>query len=150
VAVTTDQFEAMPVVTYSQARKDLRTGDILLFHSAGLPEEVIELATHSLWCHAAFIWVLRDVNRVLLLESVDKFGVRAMPMSTRINGSTAFPKPYGGKLLVVRHPDFSPEPSADKVAAMTAFALDRLCCQSNGNSSPPGRGVPKPKQPFSS
>lgn len=126
MAVTTEQFEAMTPIPYSQAREGLRTGDILLFHAKNFPDDAIELATHSLWCHAGFIWRLPDVDRILLLESVDKYGVRAMPLSTRINGDAAHPKPYPGKLLVLRHVDFPAEPDNDKIKAMTGFALDRL------------------------
>lgn len=126
MAVTTEQFEAMTPIPYSQARDGLRTGDILLFHARNFPDDAIELATHSLWCHAGFIWRLPDVDRLLLLESVDKFGVRAMPLSTRINGDAAHPKPYPGQLLVLRHADFPGEPDNEKIKAMTGFALDRL------------------------
>jgi hypothetical protein len=126
VAVTDDQFEAMTPQPYHQVRDQLRTGDILLFHSTGFPERAIEWGTKSLWCHAAFIWRLDGLNRVLLLESMDKVGVRCMPMSTRLNGNAADPKAYPGQLLVLRHPDFPPNEDAEKVIAMTAFALDRL------------------------
>lgn len=125
MGVTTAQFEAMKPVTYKDARRRLRTGDILLFHSAGL-KELVELATHSLWCHASLIWCVGDVDRVLLLESVDKYGVRVMPVSTRINGSAAFPRRHPGKLLVLRHPDFPLAPHGAEVRPMTKFALDRL------------------------
>lgn len=126
MAVTTEQFEAMTPIPYSQAREGLRTGDILLFHAKNFPDDAIELATHSLWCHAGFIWRLPDVDRLLLLESVDKYGVRAMPLSTRVNEDSAHPKPYPGRLLVLRHVDFPAEPDNDKIKAMTGFALDRL------------------------
>ena len=126
MAVTTEQFEAMPAIPYSQARNLLRTGDILLFHAKNFPDDAIELATHSLWCHAGFIWRLPDVDRLLLLESVDKYGVRAMPLSTRINGDAAHPKPYPGQFLVLRHADLPAEQDNEKIKAMTGFALDRL------------------------
>lgn len=126
MAVTTDQFQAIPVTPYSQARPHLRTGDILLFHSTALGSEIIELGTCSLWSHAAFVWQLADIDRVILLESMDTVGVRAMPMSTRINGCAAQPTPYQGGLLVLRHQDFPEHPNPAKVREMTQFALDRV------------------------
>ena len=126
MAVTTDQFNAMPPTHYSAARDQLRTGDILLFHSTALGSELIEFGTHSLWSHAAFIWRLTDVDRVVLLESLDTVGVRAMPMSTRVNGCVAAPTPYQGKLLVLRHPDLPQVIQPEKVRTMTQFALDRV------------------------
>lgn len=129
MTVTTEDFEKLPVVPYSQARNTpdgLRTGDILLFHSTDFGSEMTEIFTDSLWCHAAFVWNIAEADRVLLLESVEKIGVRAMPMSAKINGSPASPKPYGGGLLVVRHDDMALHPDPAKVHAMTEFALDRI------------------------
>ncbi len=126
MTVTTAEFEALPVLPYSQARQKMVTGDILLFHSSGLGSQLIEYATHSLWCHAGFIWNMEDIDRVLLLESVDTYGVRAMPLSNKINGSLASPKPYPGKLLLARHKAF-PYPADPKaLGTMTGFAIDRL------------------------
>jgi hypothetical protein len=126
MAVTTDEFNAMPVVAYSAARSQLRTGDIALFHSLNLGSRLIEFGTHSLWSHAAFVWRLPDVDRVMLLESIDTVGVRAMPMSTRINGSVLAPTPFPGRLLVLRHEAFPDPPDPDKLKAMSQFALDRV------------------------
>jgi len=126
MTVTTAEFEALTPIPYSQARAQMRTGDILLFHSSGLGSALIEYATHSLWCHAGFVWNVEHIDRVLLLESVDTYGVRSMSLSNKINGSTASPKPYPGKLLLARHQDFPhPAPAAD-VRKMTGFAIDRL------------------------
>jgi hypothetical protein len=126
MTVTTAEFEALPVTPYSQARANLRTGDILLFSSVGGFSSVIEHFTDSLWSHAAFIWNLEDIDRVLLLESIDTFGVRAIALSNRINGDTAAPQPYIGRLLVARHDQFPYPPDPMKVKAMTEFAIDRL------------------------
>ena len=126
MTITKDQFLAMPTTDYSAARDDLRTGDILLFHSTEIGSQLIEMATNSLWSHAAFIWRVPSVDRVLLLESLDTVGVRAIPMSTRVNGNSANPTPYKGRLLVSRHADFPEDPGVDKLRAMTEFALDRV------------------------
>lgn len=126
MAVTTGQFEAMPVQKYSDVRDQLRTGDILLFHSLTFGSQLTEFFTNSLWSHAAFIWRLADVDRVMLLESMDTVGVRMMPMSTRIDGCAAAPVAYNGGLLVLRHPDLPETIAPEKLKAMTQFALDRV------------------------
>ena len=126
MAVSTEQFKAMETTPYSQARPELRTGDIVLFHSTALGSLATEIGTHSLWSHAALVWRLADVDRVLLLESMDTVGVRVMPMSTRIDGCAAAPTPYHGSLLVLRHPDLPEQIDPQKVRAMTQFALDRV------------------------
>ncbi len=126
MAITTDEFKAMEPIKYEMVRPDLRTGDVLLFHSTGLGSQVIEAATHSLWSHAAFIWRLDDIDRVMLLESMDTVGVRMMPMSTRVDGCAAAPDAYHGRLLVLRHADLPEKVDPVKVRAMTQFALDRV------------------------
>jgi hypothetical protein len=126
MTVTTAQFTAMPRTPYSQGRGQLRTGDIVLFHSEGLGSHLIEHFTDSLWSHAAFIWNIEDIDRVLLLESVDTFGVRALAFSNRVNGSSADPTPYPGKLLVARHRDFPHPADPMLVRRITEFAIDRL------------------------
>ena len=125
MAVTTAEFEALVPLPYTEARKLMRTGDILLFHSSGLAPGAIEHFTHSLWSHAAFVWNMEDIDRVLLLESVDTYGVRATALSNQVNGSPAS-KPYPGKLLLARHSEF-PYPAAPaQIGLMTRFAIDRL------------------------
>ena len=127
MAVTTEQFNALRPTPYSQARPQLRTGDIVLFHSSGIPSELIEHFTDSLWCHAAIVWNVRPpTDRVMLLESVDTFGVRALRMSSKINGCPPSPAPYGGKLLVARHRELAEGMSDAQAHDMTGFAVDRL------------------------
>ena len=126
MAFTAEQFDAAQAVPYSTLRPDLRTGDILLFHSSGVGSDVIEYFTHSLWCHAAMVWRLDDIDRVLILESVDTYGVRTMALSSRVNGIPASPQPYPGKIAVARHQAFPANPDPARVRAMTQFAIDRL------------------------
>ena len=126
MAVSTEAYKALARTSYSAARPSLRTGDILLFHSVALGSLSIELGTHSLWSHAALVWRLSDIDRVILLESMDTVGVRTMPMSTRVNGCAASPTPYNGGLLVLRHPGVPEKIDDVRVRMMTQFALDRV------------------------
>ncbi len=126
MAVSQAAFEALQPTPYSQARPYLRTGDILLFNSHNLGSDIIEYFTHSLWCHAAMVFRMDEIKRVFILESVDTYGVRMMPLSVKLNGNDANMKPYPGKVLVGRHADASDFANLDKVSSMTQFALDRL------------------------
>jgi hypothetical protein len=119
---------AMTPQCYSQARGQLMTGDILLFSSVGGFSTVIEAATHSLWSHAGFIWRVGEdgLDRVLILESIENVGIRAVAASSRLNGTPAAPKPYNGHLLVARHRRL-PQPTPPAMTmAMTRFAIDHL------------------------
>ena len=128
MAVTTAEFMAMTAQPYAQVRSQLRTGDILLFSSVGGFSSVIEKATHSLWSHAGFIWRVgdRDLDRVLILESIENVGIRAVAASSRLNGTPAAPKPYGGRLLVARHRRLPHPTPAQVMTDMTRFAIDHL------------------------
>ena len=125
MAVTTHGFDELAPVPYAKVRGELRTGDILLFHSSDLGARAIEFFTNSLWCHAAFVLVLKDIDRIFILESVDKIGVRMMPISLKINGIPDRPDPYPGKLLLARYNGFPSDDNA-RIGEMTKVALDRL------------------------
>ena len=126
MAVTSEQFLAMKPMPYSQIRAGLRTGDILLFHSTAMTSGVIEHFTDNLWCHAAMVWNDSYIYRVMLLESVDTFGVRCVRLSSKINGCPPSPAPYPGNLLVARHQQLADGMSDDQAHDMTDFAVDRL------------------------
>jgi hypothetical protein len=126
MTVNTEDFEALPVLTYSEARGQMRTGDLVFFSSRTLGAELVEFFTESLWSHAAFVWRIDDVDRVILLESVDTFGVRARALSSALNGSGSHPRPYNGKVMLARHDAFPATPDARDVRRMTQFAIDRL------------------------
>jgi hypothetical protein len=126
MAITSAQFEALSPAAYSDARGTLLTGDIVLFHSQSLPLELAEHFTDSLWGHAACVLNMGDIDRVLLLESVQRFGVRAVAMSNRVNGSPVAPGPYPGRIVALRHSQFPPPTEQATIAKMGRFALERL------------------------
>jgi hypothetical protein len=127
LAITSEQFKAMQRVAYGDARPHFQTGDILLFSSTGLTSEAIEHFTDSLWSHASILLVLKEIDRVFIMESIDKIGVRMMPVSTRLNGLPDETKPYDGGLLLARHTQF-PTGNVDLMNTLSRVALERLGC----------------------
>jgi hypothetical protein len=128
MAITKSEFLAMTPQPYSQIREQLMTGDILLFSSVGGFSSVIEEATDSLWSHAGFIWRVGEpgLDRVLILESIENVGIRAVAASSRLNGTPAAPRPYAGHLLAARHRRLPQPVPAQTMATMTRFAIDHL------------------------
>ena len=128
MAITTAEFLAMTPQPYSGVRDQLMTGDILLFSSVGGFSMVIEDATDSLWSHAALIWRVGEagLDRVLILESIENVGIRAVAASSRLNGTPAAPQPYGGHLLVARHSALPQPLPPEKAVDMTRFGIDHL------------------------
>jgi hypothetical protein len=127
-----DIFETMPVRSYADARGQIQNGDIALFAGREGGSRVIEYFTHSLFCHVGFVWRMDDIDRIMLLESVENIGVRMLPLSCKVNGGESG-QPYNGKLVIGRHQNF-PLPGPDfnrDFGRMTQFAVDRLGCPYN-------------------
>lgn len=124
-----------PATPYAAARALIRNGDIALFDGNEPFSKLIETFTDGPFGHVGFVWRMDDIDRVMLLESVDQLGVRLIPLSTKVNGNgTDANKPYTGQLVIARHQDF-PEgiadpthPDNDRFRLMTRFAVDRVGC----------------------
>ncbi len=125
-------FDTMPPGSYDAGRVAIRNGDIALFAGREGPSRLIEHFTHSTFCHVGFIWRMDDIDRVMLLESVEDVGVRMLPLSSKMNGGLSG-KPYNGQLMIARHDGFpAPGPDFNKAfGEMTRFAVDRLGCPYN-------------------
>ncbi len=128
MAITKAEFMAMTPRPYSEVRDQLMTGDILLFSSVGGFSSVIEEATDSLWSHAGLIWRVGEVglDRVLILESIENVGIRAVAAGSRLNGTPAAPRPYDGHLVVARHGGLPQPLPAGRAVDMTRFGIDHL------------------------
>lgn len=126
MAVTAEQYRAMSREPYSKARERLQTGDILLFSSHSLFSSVIEAATHSPWSHSALVWRAGGSDRILLLESIENIGIRAISARTSINGVGPKPKPYTGGLLAVRHRRLRDPLPSEMEAKLLRFGIDHL------------------------
>lgn len=112
---------ALPTTGYDVLRASLRTGD-LLFASGNYPvSQAIQKVTQSPWSHVGIIFKVEEIDRVLLLESVEDMGVRFAPLSKYTddyeNGA-----PYDGRLVVARINDFAPA----EIAPMAKFGIDEL------------------------
>src|ERR1019366_7556320 len=103
----------------------MQNGDIALFAGREGMSRVIEHFTNSVFCHVGFIWRMDDIDRIMLLESVEVVGVRMLPLSSKVNGGTVG-KPYNGQMVIARHAGFPPP--GDEFNArfrdLTEFAVD--------------------------
>lgn len=98
----TEQLLALPVVPFAELRPQLRTGD-LLFVAGNFPSSLrIRAFTRSPWSHVALVLQLPVLDRVLVLESVEKIGVRMIPLANYLNDYEDAGKPYDGAVAVAR------------------------------------------------
>lgn len=118
---TLDELKLQPIVAYATLRPSLRSGDLFFCSGNYQVSELIERVTSSPWSHVGVILISHDINRVLLLESVEDVGVRLAPVSKYLsdyeNG-----EPYKGPLVFARRT------GVDEAAAvkMARFGVDQL------------------------
>jgi hypothetical protein len=104
--ISVDKFPSVPTLKYSDARSQIRSGDILMCSGDNWYSDLIKFATGSIWSHVGFILRLDIIDRIVVLESVEKIGVRMVPLSFYMNNYEGKGKPYDGKILIARHDDF--------------------------------------------
>jgi hypothetical protein len=124
--IANDIFDTLPSTPYAAARDQICNGDILLCSGTEPFSELIKAATSSLWSHVGFIWRVADVDRILVLESVENAGCRAIALSSKINGVADVHDPYKGRMLIARHAQFASLVDTAKFTDMTRFAVDRF------------------------
>lgn len=102
-------FPNIPIKKYYELRHEIRSGDILLCSGESLFSNMIQNATQSIWSHVAFILRLDAINRIMVLESVESIGVRAVTLSSYIKNYNATGKGYPGQMMLARHQDVKQE-----------------------------------------
>ena len=113
-----------PLLQFEAARSVVQTGDLFLCSGKKGMSQLIRFATKSPWSHVAIAVRVESLDRVLVCESVEKIGVRALPLHTFLFG-VAGKKPYPGKVLLARQAKLNAAGDA-ALKAMTDFALDQL------------------------
>ena len=113
--MTPELFPASEAVDYSKFRDEIRTGDLLLCSGTSMMSKIIQHMTGSVWSHVGVILRADPITRIIVMESVETIGVRAIALSkylTDYNGSGAG---YPGGVVIARH---SGAEKLDKTAAV--------------------------------
>lgn len=117
-----DAFPNIPTKTYTELHNDIRSGDILLCSGSAVFSNMIKQVTHSVWSHVAFVLRLDVIDRIMLLESVEDIGVRAVTLRSYLNDYNGTEQPYPGKIMLARHHDMKPE----NIKNLSRHAVDLL------------------------
>jgi uncharacterized protein YycO len=112
---------ALPITDYPILRASLRTGDLLFASGDYLVSRAIQKVTKSPWSHVGIIFKIEEIDRVLLLESVEDMGVRFVPLS-KYTKDYEKEAPYDGRLVVARINDFIPS----EIEPIAKFGIDEL------------------------
>ncbi|AWL11021.1 hypothetical protein HMF8227_00525 [Saliniradius amylolyticus] len=127
MSVPVKPFPHQPEVDYlTECRPQLRTGDILMCSGSGLFSSMIQRGSDSVWSHVGLIVKLEEYNRVMLLESVEPAGVRAVRLSKYLDNYDNRGNPYPGGLIVARHRQFEHLVDETGRQQLVQFALDQF------------------------
>jgi hypothetical protein len=109
----------------------VRDGDLLLCSGNDPFSRLIGWSTKSPWTHVALAYRWPAIGRIMVFESVQKIGVRTVPLSTFIAQSSTGQKPYPGKIILARHADYAAkggDAGSAPMKRMADFAVDRFGC----------------------
>lgn len=125
--LTPHHFPTAPALSCDRdLRSRLKTGDLLLCSGSSVFSELIQQATDSPWSHVALIVRLDDIDRILLFESIESVGVRAVALSRYLANDDHPGRAYPGGLVVVRHRTLARDCSPQDIARMLQFAVDQF------------------------
>ena len=91
---------------------------------SGIFSRMIQAGTKSAWSHVGFVMRLDDIDRVMVLESVEPIGVRTVPLSKYLTDYDNEGNPYPGGLAIARHDAFASKATAAKLQKFGQFAVD--------------------------
>ncbi|WP_017381644.1 YiiX/YebB-like N1pC/P60 family cysteine hydrolase [Paenisporosarcina sp. TG-14] len=108
----TSKFNGLNQLSYEQAITEIKTGDILFCSGRYLVSTLIKKASGSIFSHAGVLFYWND--QLLVLESVEDDGVRAVSLSHYLHNYENSKNKYNGELYVGRHetvngPNFNQE-----------------------------------------
>ena len=126
MAVGEAALKDLKPMPYKAVRDLVRDGDILLCSANDLFSRLIRWATKSPWSHCAIAFRMEEIDRVLVLEAVEKLGVRCVPLSDFVKRTSGGIEPYPGDIVLARHKGMDAKSRAKPMKKMADFAFDRL------------------------
>jgi hypothetical protein len=118
-----ETFPEVPRVAYATVRDQIRSGDFLLCCGSSPMSLMIRRATNSIFSHAAFLRWDREIDRVMVLESVESVGTQTVPLSFYVSNYKQSGRPYPGRIYIARHAGLTAEMD---LKPMFQWATDRL------------------------
>lgn len=122
--IAVNNFPTNSVSNYSEYRGQIQNGDLLLCAGSSWFSRMIQRATGSIWSHVGFVMWLDNIDRVMVLESVESQGVRTVPLSKYLKNYDNKGNPYPGGLVIARHADFTKLSIQAKLKQFSQLAVD--------------------------
>jgi len=127
VTTPAEALASWPPQRYAAVRSAVRTGDLAICSGNQMFSRVIQWATKSEWSHIAMIVRLEELDRVMVLEAVQKIGVRCVPLSRWVTDFQPRGKPFTGRVVIARHDEIA-RATQDQMRQMSGFATGQLGC----------------------
>lgn len=126
MAIPPDALERFAAQPYDAIRPEVRTGDLILCSGSSVFSRLIRWATGSPWSHVAMAVRLEAIDQVIVMESVERIGVRAVALKSFLTRDSNGRKPYPGRLLLARHAEWEAKATPDGLKAMADFCAERM------------------------
>jgi hypothetical protein len=88
---------------------------------------MIQAATDSIWSHVALLWRMDNLDRIMVMESVESIGVRSVPLSHYVANYNHTGHAYPGMVTVARHRHFPLE--VPTLTTFVQYGIDLLGTQ---------------------
>jgi hypothetical protein len=118
-------FPEVPCLPYPVARALIATGDILLCSGHAAFSKLIQYSTKSPWSHVAVVLWLHNLDRLVVLESVESIGTRMVPLRHYVQDYNGSGQGYHGRVYIARHADWTALPPA-RMRVFSQWMLDKL------------------------
>jgi hypothetical protein len=126
MAIAPEMLQTLRPQPYGDVRAQVQDGDILMCSADDSFSRLIRWATRSPWSHCALAFRMEEIDRVMVLECVEKLGVRAVPLSAFVARTSSGVEHYPGKILLARHRGMAAKSRRQPMKRMAGFAFDRL------------------------
>ena len=103
MSIPANVLETTKPTPYAKLRASLRDGDIVLCQGRDPFSRLIQWSTKSPWSHVGIVFRVDSLEQVIVIEAVEKIGVRAVALADFVSRDSAGTHPYPGKILFVRH-----------------------------------------------
>jgi hypothetical protein len=124
--VPVDRFPADPVKSYEELQKLARSGDLLLCSGSYWFSKLLRKASDSCWSHVGLLMRSDDADDLLVLESVERLGVRTVPLAKYLEDYDDEGHPYQGGIVLARHREFAARANPDVLRQLAGAATERF------------------------
>jgi hypothetical protein len=129
MTIPNNALQSTTPTPYAKLRETLRDGDIVLCQGRDPFSRLIQWSTKSPWSHVGMVFRVDSLDRVIVVEAVEKIGVRAVSLSDFLSRDSAGTHPYPGKILFARHQALAGDVADPRVRKLADFAFEKLGCK---------------------